>query len=156
MTENPYRTPSAELATGPAGYHYVGFWWRVLASLIDTVLLLLVSAPVLHALYGPTYWTSQHFISGPGDFLVSYVFPAVAVVLFWVYRSATPGKMIIGARIVDARTGEPPGVGQAIGRYLAYYVSTIPLLLGFVWVAFDARKQGWHDKLAKTLVVRSR
>ena len=45
---------------------------------------------------------------------------------------------------------------QLIGRYLGYYVSTIPLMLGFLWVAFDARKQGWHDKMANTVVIRKR
>ncbi len=39
-------------------------------------------------------------------------------------------------------------------KYLGYYLSAIPLLLGFVWVAFDKRKQGFHDKLAGTFVVR--
>jgi uncharacterized RDD family membrane protein YckC len=78
------------------------------------------------------------------------------VVLFWMYRQATPGKMAIGARIVDARTGRPPGTKQLVGRYLGYYVSTIPFCLGLIWVAFDPRKQGWHDKLAGTVVVRPR
>jgi uncharacterized RDD family membrane protein YckC len=82
--------------------------------------------------------------------------PAIAVVLFWVYRQATPGKMAIGAKIVDAKTLGKPSTGQLIGRYLSYYLSTIVFLLGFIWVAFDARKQGWHDKLAGTLVIRSR
>ena len=67
---------------------------------------------------------------------------------------ATPGKIAIGARIVDARTGEPAGTGQLIGRYLGYFVSTLFLGLGLLWVAFDARKQGWHDKLAGTVVIR--
>jgi uncharacterized RDD family membrane protein YckC len=44
--------------------------------------------------------------------------------------------------------------GQLIGRYLGYYVSTIPLLLGIIWVGIDRKKQGWHDKLARTVVVR--
>ena len=77
-----------------------------------------------------------------------------AVVLFWVYRQATPGKIAIGARIVDAETGDVPSTGQLVGRYLGYYVSIIPLMLGIIWVAFDPRKQGWHDKLAGTVVVR--
>jgi uncharacterized RDD family membrane protein YckC len=63
--------------------------------------------------------------------------------------------MAVGARIVDARTGGRPSTGQLIGRYFAYYVSILPLMLGFIWVAFDARKQGWHDKLANTVVVRA-
>lgn len=90
------------------------------------------------------------------DFLLSWVFPAVAVVLFWVARQATPGKMAISAKIVDAISGNAPSTGQLIGRCLAYYLSTIPIGLGFIWVAFDKRKQGWHDKLAGTVVVRKK
>jgi len=58
--------------------------------------------------------------------------------------------------VVDARTGGPLSVSQAILRYLGYFVSTIPLCLGLLWVGFDARKQGWHDKIAGTVVVRSK
>jgi uncharacterized RDD family membrane protein YckC len=73
-----------------------------------------------------------------------------------MYRSATPGKMMLGLRIVDARSGAAMGRGQSVGRYLGYFVSIIPLFMGLVWVAFDPRKQGWHDKLAGTVVIRSR
>lgn len=52
--------------------------------------------------------------------------------------------------IVDVKTGNAASTGQLIGRYLAYYVSLLPFGLGFIWVAFDERKQGWHDKLAGT------
>jgi uncharacterized RDD family membrane protein YckC len=135
---------------------YVGFWARVGASLIDTVLVVLICWPLVTMIYGWQYWSSQAFIQGPADFLINWILPAVAVVLFWVYRQATPGKIAIRARIVDAETGERPSTGQLIARYLGYYVSVIPLFLGIVWVAFDARKQGWHDKLARTVVVRPR
>jgi uncharacterized RDD family membrane protein YckC len=54
----------------------------------------------------------------------------------------------------DAKTLGKPSTGQLIGRYLAYYVSTLPLCLGFLWVAFDKRKQGWHDRIAGTLVIK--
>lgn len=134
---------------------YVGFWPRVGASLIDTVLLLLITAPLLTLVYGPQYWFSNAWLHGPADFLINWLLPAVAVVLFWTYRQATPGKMAIGARIVDAETGEAPGTGQLIIRYLGYFVSTIPFLLGFLWVTFDPRNQGWHDKMAGTVVVRN-
>lgn len=133
---------------------YVGFWLRVVASLIDTVLIGVIIWPLLSAFYGESYWSSEKFIQGPMDFLLSWVFPAVAVILFWIARQATPGKMAISAKIVDAKTGKAPSTGQLIGRYFAYYVSIFPLCLGFVWVAFDERKQGWHDKLAGTVVVR--
>lgn len=87
------------------------------------------------------------------DVMVGYVLPAVAILVFWQYRSATPGKMFMSAEIVDAQTGGRPSTRQLVLRYVGYYVATIPLLLGLIWVAFDARKQGWHDKLAGTMVV---
>jgi uncharacterized RDD family membrane protein YckC len=135
---------------------YVGFWPRVGAALIDTLLLLFITVPLLTLAYGRQYWSATDWVHGPVDFLINWLLPAIAVVLFWVYRQATPGKMAVGARIVDARTGAKPGTGQLVGRYLAYYVSIIPLMLGIIWVAFDPRKQGWHDKLAGTIVVRAR
>ena len=137
---------------------YVGFWARVGAAIIDTILVLIICAPLVTYVYGPDYWmgASGMLIAGPADFLINWLFPAVAVILFWIYRQATPGKMAIGAKIVDAKTGGKASTGQLIGRYLAYYVSILPLMLGILWVGIDAKKQGFHDKLAGTLVVRSR
>lgn len=135
---------------------YVGFWLRVGAALIDTLLVLAVTVPLVTAIYGKQYWLSDSWIKGPADFLVNWLLPAGAVLLFWIYRQATPGKIAIGARIVDAESGGKPGTRQLVVRYLAYYVSIIPFMAGIAWVAFDPRKQGWHDKLAGTVVVRSK
>ena len=135
---------------------YAGFWIRVWASIIDTLLLGIVVYPLLTAVYGDAYWGRTDFIHGPMDVLISWVLPAAAVIAFWVARQATPGKMAISARIVDARTGNNPSTGQLLIRYLGYFVSSIPLGLGLFWVAFDARKQGWHYKRAGTVVVRKK
>jgi len=137
-------------------FEYVGFWPRVGASLIDAIILLIITTPPLVAIYGWGYFTDQDkpLIAGPADLLLSWILPAVAVILFWLYKQATPGKMAVSARVVDARTGNSLTVGQSIGRYLAYFVAMLPLFLGIIWVAFDPRKQGWHDKLAGTVVVR--
>jgi len=135
---------------------YVGFWLRVWAAIIDSVLVMLILVPILRAYRGDTYWLDMYSGVGPTGVLVQWVLPAAAVLTFWVTRQATPGKMAIGATIVDADTGKRPTTAQFLGRYLAYYVSTIPLCLGFIWVGIDARKQGWHDKLAGTVVVRAR
>ena len=141
----------------PNQYEYAGFWIRVWASLIDTVLVLLVTTPLLGMLYGWNYsFDSETTPFRPVEFAVTWLLPAIAVIVFWRYRSATPGKMIIGAKIVDARTGEAPSTGRLIVRYLGYYLSAFPFCLGFLWVAFDRRKQGWHDKLANTVVIRSK
>jgi uncharacterized RDD family membrane protein YckC len=140
----------------PTNEVYAGFWIRVWASLIDTVLMLVIVVPLLLAAYGREYLNSTALIAGPLDFLLTWVFPALGVILFWIYRSATPGKMAVGARIVDERTRERPTNGQLIGRYFGYYVSLLPLGLGFLWVGWDSRKQGFHDKLAGTVVVRGK
>jgi uncharacterized RDD family membrane protein YckC len=137
------------------GLEYAGFWIRLGATLIDVVLLMLVTAPLLVWIYGWGYYDNGHWIAGPADFLISWVAPAIATMLFWRYREATPGKMLLSLRIVDAETGEAPSVSQAVGRYFAYLVSMVVLCLGFVWIGVDPRKQGWHDKLAGTVVVRS-
>ncbi len=133
---------------------YVGFWARVVASLADSLLYAVIVYPILIAIFGLGYLDSPSFFHGPIDILVNWVLPAIAVIAFWFYKSATPGKMLFSAKIVDAETFGPPSDAQLIGRYFAYLVSIVPLLLGFIWVAFDARKQGWHDKLAGTVVIR--
>jgi len=138
---------------------YVGFWLRFWAFIIDSVLVMVIVLPILHAYRGYSYWPGvwpDMYSVSPTVELIQWVLPAVAVVIFWVTRQATPGKMAISATIVDAATGKRPTTGQFIGRYFAYYVSMLGFFLGFLWIAFDARKQGWHDKLAGTVVVRPR
>lgn len=135
---------------------YVGFWARAWASLIDTALMMIVILPILFAIYGRVQMASGVTFTGASNILISYVLPAVVVIIFWSARNATPGKMVIGASIVDAKTGQPPSFKQHVIRYLGYYLSTIFFFLGFIWVGFDKRKQGWHDKLAGTVVVRKK
>ncbi|MBM7457268.1 putative RDD family membrane protein YckC [Oceanisphaera litoralis] len=132
---------------------YTGFWQRVGASLIDTVIILVLTYPILISIYGWSYLDGDDFVAGFFDLLLSWVFPLVAVIAFWVYRQATPGKMAIQARIVDAKTGEKPTLQQYIVRYIGYFLASIPLGLGIFWVAWDKKKQGWHDKLAGTVVI---
>jgi len=136
---------------------YAGFMVRAGATLIDWGLLLVLTAPLLVSIYGWDYFDYEKVgvIAGGGDFLIPWVFPAIATMVFWVTKQATPGKMAFATRVVDASSGRTPSPSQFVGRYFAYVLSTLPLGLGFVWVAFDRRKQSWHDKLAGTVVVRS-
>jgi uncharacterized RDD family membrane protein YckC len=123
--------------------------------MIDTLILLLVIVPLLIAIYGREYLerVDEGAFVGLWDFLLQVVLPAVAVILFWRYRGATPGKMAISAKIVDAKTAGPPATGKLVLRYFSYLASTLPLFLGFLWIAFDDRKQAFHDKIAGTLVI---
>lgn len=156
MSDNPYVAPDANITNENNDEQiYAGFWIRVGASIIDTILILIVTWPVLIAIYGMAYFDTAQIIAGTWDVVISYILPAVIVITFWIYVSATPGKMLLNMKIVDAKTGERPSKGQFIGRYFAYYVSMIPLFLGFIWVGFDKRKQGFHDKLAGTVVVKN-
>lgn len=82
--------------------------------------------------------------------------PVIAVVTFWVYRSATPGKSWMHLTIVDAKTGGKPSTRQFIYRYLGYYVSMIPLFMGIIAVGVDRRKRGFHDRIAGTVVIRDK
>ena len=137
---------------------YVDFWPRVGATLIDMLIIMLVTYPLLYLVYGSAYFTvqSETPFRGIPDFLISLVLPFVGVVLFWLKKQATPGKMVVAARVVDAKTGKTLTPGQAVGRYLGYIVATIPFGLGLLWVVFDRKKQGWHDKMAGTVVIRPR
>ena len=158
---------------------YAGFWIRAWATIIDYFLISIIIMPILLATYGTNEYLAVYgmhrnpfytsplmsdawrigewvFAVGPLDFLLSWVMPAFVVIIFWMYRQATPGKMAIRARIVDAETGKKPTTGQYIGRYFAYIPSILFFGIGIFWVGFDRRKQGWHDKLAGTVVVRER
>lgn len=133
---------------------YAGFWIRVLAALIDTLALMLIVVPVLIATVGSGILEMEETMSGPTGLLINYIFPALAIIAFWIYKAATPGKIVTGLIIIDEKSGQPPGPAQCIVRYLGYFLSTIPLCLGLIWVAFDKRKQGWHDKIAGTVVIK--
>jgi len=137
---------------------YAGFWVRLVATAIDTVLVMLVTMPMLIYVYGWDYFDVEksRTVEGPADVLIGWVLPAIAVIAFWMQKQATPGKMALSLRILDAETGNKPSLGQFVGRYFGYLVAMLPLFLGLLWIAFDKRKQGWHDKLAGTVVVKSK
>lgn len=137
---------------------YVGFWVRVGAAVIDSFWLLPVIIGIIWWAYGAGYLDGieGRVFAGTADFFAQMVFPALASIVFWLIRGATPGKMLFGAEIVDTKTLGKITPVQAVLRYIGYYVSIIPFFLGIFWVAFDARKQGWHDKIAGTLVIRAK
>ena len=148
---------------------YAGFWVRFVALIIDNIIFLIIFGILYFGtlfLFSPVgfdlFFYQQVFSNSEydsyfnfGDF-VQIILPLLLTVWFWRRFKATPGKMAFKLEVVDADSGETPSIGQCAGRYLAYFISTIPLFLGFIWAAFDKRKQGWHDKLANTVVIKKR
>lgn len=136
-------------------YEYAGFWIRFAAALIDTIVVIIVFLVPLTFIYGTEYWSGDKFYHGFWDIFLSYVAPFLATIWFWIKFFGTPGKMVLGLKLVDAKTGNRLSIGQSVGRYFAYILAAIPLLLGYIWIGIDKKKQGWHDKLAGTVVIRN-
>ena len=159
MSNNPYAPPTSRVddprPRSADDYEYGGFWLRFCAAIIDSILLGLITTPLVFAVYGMAYLEKKNLFAGPAEPFISYGIPAVLTILFWNWKSATPGKMLLSLKVLDAKTFQPMSVGQSIGRYFAYIPAMAVLFIGIMWVGWDARKQGWHDKLASTVVVKS-
>lgn len=140
--------------------HYAGFWRRFAALFLDGMLFTALTLPIMVLIYDSGYlnwWlgsSSDMATYGLFDLLVTYLLPFALLVFCWRRWQATPGKMLMDCRVVDARTLQPLSLRQAVIRALGYILSALPLYLGFVWAAFDKRKQALHDKLAGSLVIR--
>jgi uncharacterized RDD family membrane protein YckC len=136
---------------------YAGFWLRLGASLIDIIVLLAIIAPVEIAFFGREYPAlAMQGKTMAVDVWTQLVLPLLAMIALWRYRSATPGLMLLSAKIVDAATLAPASIGKLSVRavvLLLMWLLVVPLI-GVLWIAFDRRKQGWHDKLARTVVIR--
>ena len=145
---------------------HAGFISRAIAFVLDIVVMsvaVLAAIALLQALLG--FFTLYGLIgervvqSGPFRAIVVVVTALIGVgiavgypVVFWVLLGQTPGKLLMGVRI--ARTnGQRLTIGRALLRYLGYWLSAIPLGLGFFWVLVDDQRQCWHDKLADTYVI---
>ena len=142
-------------------WKYAGFWVRMFASMVDSILIAFITVPLLIMIYGTQYFVGTDdpevpvvWFEGPDEILIIDIFFIIVCILFWIYKSATPGKMVVHAKIVDAKTGQPPSAVRCIVRYFGYIISFLPLGMGFIWIAFDKKKQGWHDKLAGTVVIK--
>lgn len=86
--------------------------------------------------------------------ILQVAFIALYIIPCWFRYSTTPGKMLFRLQILDEKTGERMSDRQAVKRFLGYFLSALPLTLGFVWIVFDKRRRGFHDMFAGTIVVR--
>jgi uncharacterized RDD family membrane protein YckC len=165
--------PYQNLYPGPApGIGYAGFWIRFLATIIDGFIIGIPYFVVFYAVEGSALGSYAScinanaaagtintcispFLNSAGYFeLAGLVVEFLYFVVLWSRFGGTLGQRMLGLHVVDAATGQNIGFGRAVGRFVGYVISAIALDIGLIWVAFDARKQGWHDKIASTFVVR--
>ena len=119
-----------------------GFGVRFVAALIDGIVIAIASSLLTRVM---------PFMKRP---ILSSIPGALYSILLWVnWQGQTIGKRAMGIKVVRA-DGKALDYAEAVVRYLGYIISAIPFGLGFLWVIWDKKKQGWHDKIAKTLVVK--
>ncbi len=173
-------------ATAQTEPRYAGLNLRLIASTIDMLLLYLLTQPIIDYLgvhlFGEVDAPSpatlslseadsqakllQQLLSVANlpNFMENYIFSNVMQILFlgalsigcWGKWGATPGMFLFRMRIVQEDTGEPVSYRAAAIRFLCYFVAAVPLGLGFLWIIWDKKRQGLHDKIARTVVTVGR
>lgn len=144
---------------------YGGFWWRVLAYVIDSIILNIATG-ILGAILGISMMLPMTGMGvdpslASGATVLGSV--GLSLVVTWLYFAlmessklqATVGKMAIGL-VVTGTFGERISFVRATGRFFAKILSSLILCIGFIMVAFTQRKQGLHDIICNTLVYRTR
>ena len=165
------RRTDFELAGKTLAGHYAGFISRLLAFVLDVITIsvsliatswfLSVTATMLQfrTVLGFSFKSIPGFQSfvdslfGPSlGSILSFLFVLGYHVFFLIFAGQTPGKALMGLRVVPLKGGKLTW-WQALVRVLGYFPSALLVWLGFVWILVDDRRQGWHDKLAGTCVI---
>jgi uncharacterized RDD family membrane protein YckC len=125
-----------------ASYELADIGTRFLAALIDVLIVGFFSGIIFS------------IFSNPGGVL-SFLLSVGYYWYFWTHnKGQTPGKSLMKIRVIK-KDGSPIQDADAIIRAVGYYISAAFLLLGFLWAFWDENRQGWHDKLASTYVVKA-
>ena len=150
--------------------HPAGFFSRFVAFIVDLVIIslgiflfiavinLITSFFNLSAFFAQVFGEDSSLVNTLEQVVIlttafsGLLFSFAYFMFFWVMVGFTPGKALLGLRIVRENT-EPITWRRAFLRMVGYWVSAIPFFLGYVWILFDEHRQGWHDKLADTYVV---
>ena len=167
----PTGAPQQPYGTASQGLQYGGFWIRFAAAIIDGLVIgvplgiiyaIVIGIVAADAVSQGSVDQNGQVSTGAAGALVGvqallYVLVFVVSVLYFVIlwaNGATLGMRALKLQVVDAQTGQPIGVGKSILRYIGYIISSVPCYLGLMWAGWDSRKQGWHDKIAGTVVVQ--
>jgi uncharacterized RDD family membrane protein YckC len=178
--ETAWTMPPRVIAGPAPGIAFVGFWRRFVAFAIDGVIFSFVFWAVTALVFtradysrwrellkvdpdsGRVLATNAEVLSVMGDIIgltvavfgLFWLLHALYHIVFWAWRGGTIGQLALGIQIRRESDGTRIGWGTSIVRYIGYLISFWVFYLGVIWIAFDGRKQGWHDKIANTLVIR--
>jgi len=149
-------------------YKFAGFWRRLVAYLIDSTIITIVFfvlfvIAVMAFLFGSISGNSNEWLADLMDpikafsiLIFTWISYAAMMIAYFTYfhgtTGRTPGKMLLGLQVLSA-DGTPISFGIAFLRAVSYLVSGALFNIGFIWAAFDKKKQGWHDKIAGTVVI---
>jgi len=133
---------------------YAGFWIRAFASIIDSLVLGIPMILVFLVIFGANIEIIQEeTLSTSFQLLEKLLFMLVTIVLWLKWGGKTPGKALLGIRIVNGDNMGDLTPKQAILRYIGYFVSIFILFIGFFMIAFRKDKRGLHDMIANTYVI---
>jgi uncharacterized RDD family membrane protein YckC len=169
VLQKPSTATMASAPAYPPSVQYAGFWRRVLASIIDGLIVGAVQTVIQFVLIGVGVINMSDLQAGPGTeeyrhyILVMWILGAAMFVPQTLYfaimesssKQATLGKMVLGIVVTDT-DGKRVSFGRAIGRNLGKIISAAMLLIGYFMIAFTQKKQGLHDIMADCLVVVKR
>ncbi|MEV7318955.1 RDD family protein [Streptomyces sp. NPDC093970] len=127
---------------------YANWGWRVLSRLIDSIVL---GIPYILVVVG-----------GAKSIPALVIVGLLVVIGLFIYQivqegrtGQTIGKKVVGTRTLKEDTGQPIGAGMAFVRQLAHFLDSLPCYLGYLWPAWDAKRQTFADKVCGTIVIRS-
>jgi uncharacterized RDD family membrane protein YckC len=159
------------VAPGRPVFRFAGFWIRLVALIIDSIILGVAGSAVQLLFMGGAF-RQMAGLSQPVppdqalavfgammgtlavSFLVGTAMAATYEGLFIGKLGATPGKMVLGLKVVRP-DGGPVSMGRAFGRYLGKWLSYITLCIGFIIAAFDPEKRAMHDMIVDTRVIHA-
>jgi uncharacterized RDD family membrane protein YckC len=151
--------PPAFAAAGPPRETLAGFWRRLIAAVLDWLLVGIVAAAIgdLFGVEAPSPPSTDGGVNvqlaGTGPFIL------VELAYFTYFHATSAGQSIgnkiLGIRVLDAETGRSLPYARAFVRALMSNLSALPCFLGFFWMLWEPRKRTWHDMVANSLVVRA-
>ncbi len=162
------------------GVHYADIYARTLAAAVDMFLIFFVLQSLFYGIdekmrqyadmdlartaqFAKTgsemmriWWDASFIQAMLASYIAQLFIIGVLIISSQCIWQTTPGKRLLGIKIVRAETLEPIARWRYVLRFLAYIPATLPLMLGIFWASFNTQRRGWHDYIAGTVVIHTK